>query len=134
LLAILNSVMQHELGPGLENIRKWSNMPERYSNDTDKSGKDIAEIKSILNDLAIQLNRTQINAVTPKRKTVQFTDSASTRIHPREPSPAAPIHIYNPFTGQCLHYTPIYDVTTVECLPSNIYSSQRQESTHDRTP
>jgi len=50
LQAILNSVMQHELRDGLEDIQKWSKMAQRYSNDTDKSGKDIAEIKSTLND------------------------------------------------------------------------------------
>jgi len=85
LPAILNSVMQHEFGDGLDDIRKYSKMDERYSNDTDKSGQDIAEVKSKLNDLATQLNRRQLSAVTPERKTVQFTDSESISTHPKEP-------------------------------------------------
>jgi len=106
LPAILNSVMQHELGDGLENIRKWTKMAERYSNNSVTSGKDMAEIKVTLNDLATQLNRTQLSTVTTEGKTIQFTDTARAT-HPREPSPAAPIHNYDPFTGQRLHYTPI---------------------------
>jgi len=70
LPANLNSIMQHDLGDSLDDMRKWSKMAERYSNDTDKSGQDIAEIKSKLNDLATQLNRTQLSAVTPERRTV----------------------------------------------------------------
>jgi len=91
--------MQHELGDGLEDIRKWTKMAERYSNDTNKSKQDIAEIKSKLNDVATQLNRTQLSAVTPERRTVQFTDTAQTRA----PSQAAPIRNYDPFTGQRLY-------------------------------
>jgi len=132
LPAILNSVMQHELGDGLEDIRKWAKIADRYSTNTDKSGQDIAEIKSKLNDLATQLNKTQVSAVTPERRTVQFTDTTLTRTHPREPSTAAPIQNYDPFTGQRLHYTPIYDVTTGERLQSSITSRQRQESSDDR--
>jgi len=107
LPAILNSVIQHELGDELKDIRKWAKMAERYSNNTDKSGQDIAEIKSKLNDLTTELNRTQLSAVRPERKTVQFTDTALTRTQPIEPLPTAPIHNYEPFTGQRLHYTPI---------------------------
>jgi len=109
-------------------------MAEKYSNDSVTSGKDIAEIKSTLNDLATQLNRTQLSAVTPERRTVQFTESAPTRTHPRKPSPAAPIRNYDPFTGQRLQYTPIYDVSTGKRLQSGSPSSQRQESTHNGPP
>jgi len=49
---ILNSVMQHNLGTGLNDIRKWAKMVERYTNTTINSEKDISEIKSTLNDLA----------------------------------------------------------------------------------
>jgi len=59
LSAILNSVMQHELGDGLDDIRKWSKMAERYGNSEISSGKDISEIKSTLNDLVTRLERTQ---------------------------------------------------------------------------
>jgi len=130
LPAILNSVMQHELGDGLEDIRKWFKMGERYSNDTNKSRQDIVEIKLKLNDLSTQLNKTQLSAVTPERRPVQFTDTALTRA----PSPAAPIRNYDPLTGQRLYYTPIYDVTTGKCLQSGTPSRQRQERTHDRPP
>jgi len=126
--------MQHDLGDRLDDIRKWSKMAERYSNDANNSGKNITEIKSTLNDLATQLNRTQLSAVTPERRIVQFTDTALTRTHPKEPSPAAPIRNNDPITGQRLHYTPIYDVTTGERLQSSTPSIQRQESTHNRPP
>jgi len=62
LPAILNSVMQHELGDGLDDIRKWSKMAERYGNSKIRSGKDISEIKSTLNDLATCLERTELRA------------------------------------------------------------------------
>jgi len=107
LSAILNSVMQHELGDCLEDIRKWSKMSERYSNSSVTSGKDIAQIKMTLNDLATQLNKTQLSAVTSERKTVHFSENALPRTHLREPSPAAPICNYDPFTRQRLHSTPI---------------------------
>jgi len=103
LPAILNSVMQQELGDGLEDIRRWAKMSERYNYDTDKRGKSITEIKLTLNDLANQLNRTHLSAVTSERKTIQFSDNALPRTHSREPSPAAPIQNYDPFTGQRLH-------------------------------
>jgi len=128
LPTILNSVMQHELGLGLEDIRKWAKMTEKYSNNSVKSGQDIAEIKSTLNDLATQLNRTQLSAVTSERRTVQFTDSVPTRTHPKEPSPAVPIQNFDPFTGQRLHNTPIYDVTSGERLQSSAPSRQQQYS------
>jgi len=131
LPAILNIVMQHELGDGLEDIRRWSKMSERYSSNSVTSGKDIAEIKMALNDLATQLNRTQLSAVTSDGRNVQFAENTLPRTQPREPSPAAPKHNYDPFTGQRLHNTPIYDVITGECLQSNKYSRQRQENSHD---
>jgi len=109
-------------------------MAERYSNDTDKSGQNIDEIKSKLNDLATQLNRTQLSTVTLERKTVQFTDSVPTRTHPKEPLPAAPIRNYDPFTGQRLNSTPLYDVTTGERLQSRTPFRQRQDSFHNRPP
>jgi len=62
--------MQHELSAGLDDIRKWAKMEERYSNTSLDSGKDISEIKSTLNDLATRLDRTQLRAVTPERRTV----------------------------------------------------------------
>jgi len=98
LTAILNSVMQHELGDGLEDIWRWAKMSERYSNETDKSGKYIAAIKLRLNDLATQQKKTQLSAVTSEQRTVQFTDTARAMKHPREPSPTAQIHNYDPFT------------------------------------
>jgi len=55
LPAILNSVMEHELRDGLDDIPKWSKMAERYGNTEISSGKDISEIYSTLNDLATQL-------------------------------------------------------------------------------
>jgi len=134
LPTILNSIMQHELSPRLEDIRKWAKMAERYSNDSVKSGKDIAEIKSTLNDLATQLNRTQLSAITPERRTVQFTDSAPTRAHPRELFLAVPIHNFDPFTGQRLNNKPIYDVTTGERLQSSTPFRQRQENSTGRPP
>jgi len=127
--------MQHELGPGFEDIRKWAKLAERYSNDSLTSGKDIAEIKATLNDLATQQIRTQLSAVTPERRTVQYTDSAPTRTRPREPLPAAPIRNFDPITGQRLNSTPLYDVITRKRLQLvNINYRQRQESSHDRPP
>jgi len=99
LQAILNSVMQHKLGDGLQDIQKWAKMAERYSNNSERSGKNVAETKSTLNDLATQLDRTQLSAVTTERRTVQFTDSAPTRTHSKEPSPAAPLRNFDPLTG-----------------------------------
>jgi len=58
LPAILNSIMQHEFGAGLDDIRKWAKMAERYSNTSIDSKKDISEIKSTLHDLATCLDRT----------------------------------------------------------------------------
>jgi len=62
--------MQHKLGDGLEDIRRWAKISERYSNNTEKSGKDIAEIKLTLHDLTNQLNKTQLSAVTSEQRTV----------------------------------------------------------------
>jgi len=47
-------------------------MAERYGNTSLDSGKDISEIKSTLNDLATRLDRTQLRAVTPERRTVAY--------------------------------------------------------------
>jgi len=91
LPAILNRVMQHKLGAGLNYISKWAKITKRYGNTTLKSEKDISEIKSTLNDLATRLDRTQLKAVTPEPRTVQFTESAPTNTYSRDTSPAAPI-------------------------------------------
>lgn len=68
---ILHSVMQHDLAGGLADIRKWAKMAERYGPVTPQTS-DLSEIKSTLNDLATRLERTQLRALTPERKTVQF--------------------------------------------------------------
>jgi len=65
LPAILNIIMQHELGDGLDDIRKWAKRAERYGNSTQ-------------NDLATRLERTQLRTVTPERRTVQFTTTEPT--------------------------------------------------------
>jgi len=109
-------------------------MAERYSNTSLDSGKDISEIKSTLNDLATRIGRTQLRAVTPEHKTVQFTESVPTKIYFREPSPVTPIRNFDPITGERLHNTPRYDVTTGEHLPDSAPSRQRQESFQDRPP
>jgi len=44
LPAILNSVMQHELGEGMDDIRKWAKMAKRYGTSEISSGKNISEI------------------------------------------------------------------------------------------
>jgi len=120
--------MQHELGPGLEDIRKWSKMAEKYGNSEISSGKDISEIKATLNELTNQLDRSQLRAVTPERRTVQITNNALTRTHAREPLLTAPTYNYDPFMGQHLHPTPMYDVTMGERLHNGTSSNQRQES------
>jgi len=71
--------MQHELGDGLDDIRKWAKLAERYGNSEINSGKDISKIKSMLKDLATLLERTQLRAVTPERKTVQFNTTKPTK-------------------------------------------------------
>jgi len=58
LLAILNSVIQHELGDGLDDIRKWAKMAERFGNSAISSRKDISKIKSTLNDLSTRKDST----------------------------------------------------------------------------
>jgi len=133
LPAILKSVMQLELGDSLDDIRKWSKMAERYSNTSLDSGKDISEIKSTLNVLATRLDRTQLRAVTPEKRKVQFSPATPTQ-YPREPSPTAPIRNFDPITGQRLHNVPRYDVTTGERLPDSVPSRQRQKSFQDRPP
>jgi len=57
-------------------------MAERYGNSEINSGKDISEIKSTLNDLATRLERTQLRAVTPERKTVQFNTTKQLSLIP----------------------------------------------------
>jgi len=100
---ILHSVMQHELGDRLADIRKWAKMAQRYGSTTN-NGADISEIKSTLNDLATRLERTQFRAVTPERRSVQFTKTPPIKMYSREPSPApAPrAHNFDPETGRKL--------------------------------
>jgi len=83
LPAILNSVRQHELGDGLDDIRKWSKMAERYGSSEISSGKDISKIKLTLNDLSTRLERTQLRAATPERKMVQFTNKTNKNLFQR---------------------------------------------------
>jgi len=67
LPAILNSVMQHKLGAGLDDIWKWAKMAEKYGNSAISSGKDISGIKSTLNDLAMTLDYDTRKDSTPGR-------------------------------------------------------------------
>jgi len=124
--------MQRELGDGLDDIRKWSKMAERYGNSEINSGKDISEIKSTLNDLATRLERIQLRAVTPERKTVQFTTTEPTKSYSRDTSPIRPTHNFDPITGQCLNNTPMYDITTGARLHDNTSSRPRQDNMSDR--
>jgi len=71
------------LGDGFDDIRKWAKMAERYGNSEINSEKDIAEIKLRLNDLATRLERTQLRAVAPERKTVQFNTTEPTKSYSR---------------------------------------------------
>jgi len=125
--------MQHELCDGLAEVRKWAKMTERYGNTTQNSKADISEIKSTLNDLASRLDRTQLRAVTPERRFVQFTEMTPRKTYSRDPSPAAPIRNYDAKTGQHLDSSPLYNVTTGERLPENgTLSRQCQDSFQDR--
>jgi len=132
LPAILNSVMQHELGDGLDYIRKWSKMAERYGNSEINNVKDISEIMSTINDFATRLERTQLRAVTPERKTVQFTTTKSTKSYSRDTSPVGPTRNFDPITGQRLNNAPMYDFTTGARLHDNTASKQRHDSMNDR--
>jgi len=100
-LHILHSVMQHVLGDGLADICKWAKMSERYGN-IKNNGADISEIKSTLNDLETRLERTQLRAVTPERRSVQFTETPPTKTYTREPAPAPRAHKFDPETGRRL--------------------------------
>jgi len=71
---------------------------------------------SLLVKIADQLIKTKISAVTQECRTVQYTDAVLTRTNPREPSPAAQIQNNDPYTGQRLRSTPIYDVITEKRL------------------
>jgi len=126
--------MQHKLDDGLNDIRKWAKMAERYSNTLLDSGKDIFEIKSTLNDLANWLDKTQLRAITPERKTFQFTESTRTRTYSREPLPTAPVRNFDPITGQRLNNAPVYDVITGEHLQSSTPPRQHQEGYQDLPP
>jgi len=132
LPAILNCVMQHELGDGLDDIRKWEKMAGRYGNSKINSGKDISEIKSTLNDLATCLERTQLRAVHPERKKVQFNTTESTKSYYRDASPVGPTRNFDPITGQRLNNAPMYDVTTGDRLQDNTFYRQHQDSMNDR--
>jgi len=104
-------------------------MAKRYGNTSENSGADISEIKLTLDDLASRLDRTQLRAVIPKQKSVQFTETVPTKTYSRDPSPAAPIRNYDAKTGQRLDSGPQYDVTTGERLKDNgAPSRQCQES------
>jgi len=132
LPAILNSVMQHELGNGLDDIRKWSKMAERYGRTEINSGKDISEIKSTLNDLATRLERTQLRAITPDRKSVQFNTAETTKSYSRDTSPVGPTRNFDPMTGQRLHSKPMFDAITGARLQDNDTSTQHQGNMMDR--
>jgi len=75
-------------------------MAERYSSTSLDSGKNISEIKSTPNDLATRLERSQLKAGSPERKTVQFSEINPTRAYSSKMAPAAPIRNFNAQTGQ----------------------------------
>jgi len=77
-------------------------MAERYGNSEINSGKDISEIKSTLTDLTTRLKRTQLKAVTPERKTVQFNTTEPTKSYSRDILPVGPTRNFDPITGPTL--------------------------------
>jgi len=107
-------------------------MAERYGNTEISSGRDISEIKSTLNNLATRLERTQLQAVTPDRKSVQFNTTEPTKAYSRDPSPIAPTRNFDLITGQRLNTAAKYDVITGARLSENVTSRQGLEDVNDR--
>jgi len=107
-------------------------MAERYGNSEISSAKDISEIKSTLNNLATRLERTQLRAVTPERRTVQFTPTTPTKSYSQNTSPTAPIRNFDPITGQRLDIAPKYDLVTGARLYDSASYKQRQDSVKDK--
>jgi len=85
-----------------------------------------------LNDLATRLERTQLRAVTPERKTIQFTTAEPTKAYSRNPSPVGPTCNFDPITGQGLNTTAVNDVTTGARLNDSTSSRQRLGELNDR--